>query len=62
MDRVIQSLNNWVLIYTVETQTGINESQEAIDDLRKVPTQNNNNTATDMNTLLHYIGCEQYDK
>lgn len=28
--------------------------------MRKVLTKNNNNTGTDTNTLLHYIGCEQY--
>ena len=43
--------------FDVETETGITESQEAIDDFIKQQKSPNTNkkTATDMNTLLQYM-------
>ena len=43
--------------FDVETETGITESQEAIDDFinRQKSANTNKKTATDMNTLLHYM-------
>jgi len=41
----------------VETETGISESQEAIDDFinKRKSANTNKKTATDLNTLLHYL-------
>jgi len=41
----------------VETETGISESQEAIDDFinKRKSVNTNKKTATDLNTLLHYL-------
>ena len=42
--------------FDVETETGITESQEAIDDFinQQKSANTNKKTATDMNTLLRY--------
>ena len=43
--------------FDVETETGITESQEAIDDFinQQKSANTNKKTATDMNTLLRYM-------
>ena len=43
--------------FDAETETGITESQEAIDDFinQQKSANTNKKTATDMNTLLRYM-------
>ena len=45
--------------FDVETETGITESQESIDDFinQQKSANTNKKTATDMNTLLRYMGA-----
>ena len=52
--------------FDVETETGITESQEAIDDFinQQKSANTNKKTATDMNTLLRYMeaNCTKNEK